>query len=150
MGATNSDDGIASYSNIGRCVKGWGPGTQIISCGLSLRGATIMSGTSMVPPQYAGAAAILLQMKASGMYIPSVRDALLTHFQSTDNPLGLKMLYLNYNSITQSAPPNPPPPPIVIPKPQPPPPPPSFPLTKNAASSCMVSWLFFLVVVCVF
>lgn len=121
VGATDNQDMRTYYSNYGSCVKGYGPGHQVMSCDRTLNGVTIMSGTSMVPPQYAGVAAIILDQKNQGKYIPSVKNTLLTLFQSTLNMQELQMLYLNYAVFDQmNFPPPPPPPPPSQPQPQPP------------------------------
>lgn len=57
VGASTSTDKRASFSNYGRCISLFGPGTQIL--GASLRGpsaTTVMSGTSMAAPYISGLA----------------------------------------------------------------------------------------------
>jgi len=59
VGATNSSDRKASYSNSGTCVDLFAPGHQIVSA-LPAGGSGTKSGTSMAAPHVAGVAAILL------------------------------------------------------------------------------------------
>ena len=61
VGATTDTDGKAYYSNTGACVDIFGPGSAIISAGISTNTATAqMSGTSMASPHVAGVAALIL------------------------------------------------------------------------------------------
>ncbi len=62
VGATDTADTKASFSNTGTCVALWAPGTAIASAGIASDTAVVgMSGTSMAAPHAAGAAALLLQ-----------------------------------------------------------------------------------------
>ena len=58
VGASNTNDQEAAFSNFGSCLDLWAPGTQISSLGL-LGQETILSGTSMAAPAVSGIAAIL-------------------------------------------------------------------------------------------
>jgi subtilisin family serine protease len=61
VGATDSADTRASFSNYGRCVDIFAPGVQITSAWYAGDNATAnMSGTSMASPHVAGAAALVL------------------------------------------------------------------------------------------
>jgi subtilisin family serine protease len=60
VGATQSDDARAQYSNFGPCLDIWAPGTGVVSAGITSDTATATkSGTSMASPHVAGAAALL-------------------------------------------------------------------------------------------
>lgn len=62
VGATTSSDARASYSNYGRCLDMFAPGSAITSAWFGSTSATnTISGTSMASPHVAGAAARILQ-----------------------------------------------------------------------------------------
>ena len=64
VGATQSDDNRARYSNIGDCVDLFAPGSSITSTWIGSASATnTISGTSMSAPHVAGVAALLLQQQ---------------------------------------------------------------------------------------
>jgi subtilisin family serine protease len=77
VGASDSADARASFSNHGSCLDIFGPGARIVSSSASSdTGAVIMSGTSMAAPHVAGAAALVLG--ASPSSTPAqVRDFLV-------------------------------------------------------------------------
>jgi subtilisin family serine protease len=67
VGATTSSDARASYSNYGKCLDLFAPGSSITSTWNSSDSATsTISGTSMASPHVAGVAALLLQGRDQG------------------------------------------------------------------------------------
>jgi subtilisin family serine protease len=61
VAAINRRDGMASFSNYGKCVSIAAPGVKITSAGIrSVSAAKTMSGTSMAAPHVAGVAALYL------------------------------------------------------------------------------------------
>lgn len=61
VGATDSTDARATYSNFGPCVDIFAPGTGITSSWIDADTATnVISGTSMATPHVAGAAALIV------------------------------------------------------------------------------------------
>ncbi|WP_240643941.1 S8 family peptidase [Antribacter gilvus] len=77
VGATQSNDAKASYSNYGTCLDIFAPGSSITSAWHTSTSATnTISGTSMASPHVAGAAALVLNAYPS--YTPAqVRDKLV-------------------------------------------------------------------------
>jgi subtilisin family serine protease len=76
IGATNSSDTKASWSNYGNCVDWFAPGVSITSSWSTSNTATnTISGTSMATPHTAGAAALYLSLNPSAAP-QQVRDAL--------------------------------------------------------------------------
>ncbi|KAG0203403.1 hypothetical protein BGX28_004293 [Mortierella sp. GBA30] len=66
VGASDSNDRIASFSSWGRCVDIFGPGVQITSAWIGSSNAiNTISGTSMATPHVAGVAALLLSSDPS-------------------------------------------------------------------------------------
>ena len=64
VGASTSSDGVATFSNVGRCVDLFAPGLGIVSTYSTSRTATkALAGTSMASPHVAGAAAVLLSQR---------------------------------------------------------------------------------------
>jgi subtilisin family serine protease len=75
VGATQSNDAKASFSNFGTCVDIFAPGVGITSSWLN-NGTNTISGTSMAAPHVAGAAAVYLGSNPSAT-AQQVRDALV-------------------------------------------------------------------------
>ncbi|GAB3162471.1 serine protease [Myceligenerans halotolerans] len=77
VGATQSNDARASYSNIGTCLDIFAPGSDITSAWHTSNSATnTISGTSMASPHVAGAAALITA--ANPDYTPQqVRDTMV-------------------------------------------------------------------------
>ena len=76
VGATESNDARASYSDFGSCVDFFAPGSNITSASyLTDTGTATMSGTSMATPHVVGAAALYLQ-GAPASTPQQVRDGL--------------------------------------------------------------------------
>jgi len=76
VGATDSDDHRASFSNVGRCVDWFAPGVDITSAWNTGDAATkVLSGTSMATPHTTGVAALYLETHAAATPV-EVRDAL--------------------------------------------------------------------------
>ena len=77
VGATTSSDARASYSNYGRCLDLFAPGSSITSAWIGSTSATrTISGTSMASPHVAGAAALHLSANP-GASPSSVASALV-------------------------------------------------------------------------
>ena len=80
VGATDSADKEASWSNYGNCVDIWAPGVSVLSTRKG-GGTTTMSGTSMASPHGAGGGALYLSTSA-GASPSSVESALKSAAQT--------------------------------------------------------------------
>ena len=79
VGATTSNDSMASYSNYGSCLDIFAPGSAISSDWFSSTTATnTLSGTSMAAPHVTGVAALALAANASATPA-AVTEFLLSH-----------------------------------------------------------------------
>ncbi len=115
VGATDINDGFASFSNRGSCVDINAPGVNITSAWYTSNTATnTISGTSMATPHVAGAAALYLQVVPAAT--PAQVDAALKANASTTSvPSGTTNKFLYSAWISTGAPPPPPPPPSTDP-----------------------------------
>ena len=101
VGATTSSDARASYSNYGKCLDLFAPGSSITSSWYSSNTATnTISGTSMATPHVAGVAALYLQSNP-GASPAAVASALVAN--ATANVVGNagrgspdRLLYTSY------------------------------------------------------
>jgi subtilisin family serine protease len=109
VGATNSDDVRAYFSNYGTCLDIFAPGESITSAWNGSDDQTnVVSGTSMASPHVAGAAALYLQQN-SGAAPAAVVAALTSNATSgrVRNPgAGSVDRLLNVSFIGGSVPPN--------------------------------------------
>ncbi|MFD9965878.1 S8 family serine peptidase [Amycolatopsis sp. NPDC058986] len=78
VGATDNQDGRASFSNYGTCVDLFAPGVNVTSLSTSNGGTANMSGTSMATPHVTGASALYLSANP-GATAQQVRDALVSN-----------------------------------------------------------------------
>ncbi len=77
VGATTRADQRDAYSNFGRCVNMFAPGSDILSAGIDDDASTaVLSGTSMAVPHVVGVAAKLLQVRPTATP-QQVRDLIL-------------------------------------------------------------------------
>ena len=100
IGATNSADAKASWSNYGPCVDFFAPGVSITSSWYTSNTATnTISGTSMATPHVAGVAALYLQGNP-GASPATVRDALYANTTKSivtgSSTANNHLLYSNY------------------------------------------------------
>ena len=104
VGATDINDGFASFSNRGSCVDINAPGVNITSAWYNTNTATnTISGTSMATPHVAGAAALYLQTNPTAT--PAQVDAALkTNASTTVVPSGTtnKLLYMGFITAAPS------------------------------------------------
>ena len=104
VGATDINDGFASFSNRGSCVDINAPGVNITSAWYNTNTATnTISGTSMATPHVAGAAALYLQ--ANPAATPAQVDAALkANASTTVVPSGTtnKLLYMGFITAAPS------------------------------------------------
>jgi subtilisin family serine protease len=100
IGATDSSDRKASWSNYGNCVDWFAPGVSITSAWYTSNTATnTISGTSMATPHTAGVAALYLQGNP-GASPAAVRTALFDNLTKgvvkSSNTVNNHLLFTNY------------------------------------------------------
>ena len=111
VGATTSTDARATYSNIGRCLDIFAPGSGIKSSWIGSTTATnTISGTSMATPHVVGAAALYLATNPTATP-QQVRDALVTNGTpgKVTDPGAASPNVLLYTGAGGTPPPPPPP-----------------------------------------
>lgn len=103
VGATNSDDSVAYYSNLGSCVDLFAPGSGITSTWMTSDAAiNTISGTSMASPHVAGAVALYLEGNPSAS--PATVASVITGSATPGVVVGLganspnKLLYTKFGN----------------------------------------------------
>merc|ERR1719265_3095897 len=128
VGATDSNDRRASFSNYGSCVDLFAPGKHIVSASKNGGSAsTTLSGTSMACPHVSGVVAVLMGQGYSGtsasqQLMSTVTSGAVSDTKGTVN----KFLYISPNGGSN---PNP------TPTPSPSPSPPSYSPTPTPSPS---------------
>ena len=103
VGATDINDGFASFSNRGSCVDINAPGVNITSAWINSNTATnTISGTSMATPHVAGTIALYLQVNPTAT-AAQVDAALKSNASTTSVPAGTTNAFL-YSGFISAAP----------------------------------------------
>jgi subtilisin family serine protease len=102
VGATTTSDARASYSNFGRCLDLFAPGSSVTST-VPGGGTATYSGTSMAAPHVAGVAAVVLSLRdlspsALASYLVEVATTGVVSSAGTDSPNLLA--YVPQESVT--------------------------------------------------
>jgi subtilisin family serine protease len=109
VGSTTSTDARSSFSNFGKCLDLFAPGTSITSAWHTSDTATnIISGTSMASPHAAGVAAVLL---SSSPAMPPAEVSAMLSSTATANAVGSAgtgspnlLLYVDPGDVAPTAP----------------------------------------------
>jgi len=126
VGSTDIQDRRSSFSNYGRCVDIWAPGSDILSAGhRSDTGTATMSGTSMACPHVAGGAALELEnnpgLSSSGVMSALAAKAIKNKISDLKSGDTNQFLYVGgAPSPPTPTPPSPTPPSPTPPSPTPP------------------------------
>ena len=134
VGATTTSDARASYSNFGRCLDLFAPGSSVTST-VPGGGTATYSGTSMAAPHVAGVAAVVLSLRtlspsALASYLVEVATTGVVSSAGTDSPNLLS--YLPQDSVTPT--PEQPDPVATVPNQ------PSAPIAEARNKAAVVSW----------
>ena len=114
VGATDINDGFASFSNFGSCVDINAPGVNITSAWIGGNTATnTISGTSMATPHVAGTIALYLQVNPTAT-AGQVDAALKANASTTSVPSGTTNKFIYMGFISAGPPPPPPAAPTLV------------------------------------